>query len=159
MHITTLMLVLVLLPACGQKGPLYLPQDQETEASSDAKDAAPPNSRTSARTEQLQQTDVHTARDRAMSLIVPTIAMASSPRDRSQNQGEASAMLEQAFEVAAQAKLAREAEECPVRDASPEVRGNGWRDRLTAKTNELSLSPNCSPQNSPRTSPILSPRK
>ena len=34
MRITTLMIVLVLLPACGQKGPLYLPQDQETEISS-----------------------------------------------------------------------------------------------------------------------------
>jgi predicted small lipoprotein YifL len=36
MHIATLMMVLVLLPACGQKGPLYLPQDQEPEVSSRA---------------------------------------------------------------------------------------------------------------------------
>ena len=34
MRITTLMIVLVLLPACGQKGPLYLPQDEETAVSS-----------------------------------------------------------------------------------------------------------------------------
>jgi predicted small lipoprotein YifL len=36
MRIATLMMVLVLLPACGQKGPLYLPQDKEPEASSGA---------------------------------------------------------------------------------------------------------------------------
>ncbi|MDA0271888.1 MAG: lipoprotein [Proteobacteria bacterium] len=29
-------MVLILLPACGQKGPLYLPQDQEPEVSSRA---------------------------------------------------------------------------------------------------------------------------
>jgi predicted small lipoprotein YifL len=34
MRIATLIMVLVLLPACGQKGPLYLPQDQEPEVSS-----------------------------------------------------------------------------------------------------------------------------
>jgi predicted small lipoprotein YifL len=36
MRIATLMMVLIFLPACGQKGPLYLPQDQEPEASSRA---------------------------------------------------------------------------------------------------------------------------
>jgi predicted small lipoprotein YifL len=36
MRIATLMMVLILLPACGQKGPLYLPQDQEPEVSSRA---------------------------------------------------------------------------------------------------------------------------
>jgi predicted small lipoprotein YifL len=34
MRITTLMIVLVLLPACGQKAPLYLPQDKAPEVSS-----------------------------------------------------------------------------------------------------------------------------
>mgnify|MGYP006207353043 CR=1 FL=1 len=39
MRITTLMIVLVLLPACGQKGPLYLPQYQETEVSTGVQEA------------------------------------------------------------------------------------------------------------------------
>ncbi|MBT3622980.1 MAG: lipoprotein [Gammaproteobacteria bacterium] len=34
MRIATLMIVLVLLPACGQKAPLYLPKDKAPEVSS-----------------------------------------------------------------------------------------------------------------------------
>ncbi|MBT3834199.1 MAG: lipoprotein [Gammaproteobacteria bacterium] len=34
MRIATLIIVLVLLPACGQKAPLYLPQDKAPEVSS-----------------------------------------------------------------------------------------------------------------------------
>ena len=33
MRIATLIMVLFLLPACGQKGPLYLPQDADPEVS------------------------------------------------------------------------------------------------------------------------------
>ena len=134
----------------------------DEEAASDGEDAPPPNTGASARTE--QQTDAHTARDRARSLVVPAVAMASSPRDRAQTQGEASAMLEQAFEAAAQAKLAREAEECPVREASPEVRGSGWRDRLSVGHSNSSQLPfsvvlEGSQNNSPRNSPRMSPRQ
>jgi predicted small lipoprotein YifL len=39
MRITTLIIVFVLLPACGQKGPLYLPQYQETEVSTGVQEA------------------------------------------------------------------------------------------------------------------------
>jgi predicted small lipoprotein YifL len=34
MRIATLMIVLVLVPACGQKAPLYLPKDKAPEVSS-----------------------------------------------------------------------------------------------------------------------------